>query len=183
MPFIRTNLPQDTSLAHQQGIVEGIHQALVDSIGMPQDELFQRGGTVRARAVLVQPHLQWRGSLRPRGGDRDHHAPRPLRRDEARAVCGHSSQPIRARRRGAARCLRVHARERLLGLVVRRGPVCDEPRAAAGISAIVPQPVPTVLPWPACCSRWWRAVCYTPHAPSIGCRPRVGGPHGGLRKR
>jgi phenylpyruvate tautomerase PptA (4-oxalocrotonate tautomerase family) len=40
MPFIRTNLPQDTSPAHQQGIVEGIHQALVDSIGMPQDELF-----------------------------------------------------------------------------------------------------------------------------------------------
>lgn len=40
MPFIRTNLPQDTSPAQQQGIVEGIHQALVDSIGMPQDELF-----------------------------------------------------------------------------------------------------------------------------------------------
>lgn len=40
MPFIRTNLPQDTSLADQQGIVEGIHQALVDSIGMPADELF-----------------------------------------------------------------------------------------------------------------------------------------------
>nr|WP_315487788.1 tautomerase family protein [uncultured Rhodoferax sp.] len=40
MPFIRTNLPQDTSLADQQGIVEGIHQALVDSIGMPTDELF-----------------------------------------------------------------------------------------------------------------------------------------------
>ncbi len=40
MPFIRTNLPQDTSTAWQQAIVEGIHQALVDSIGMPQDELF-----------------------------------------------------------------------------------------------------------------------------------------------
>lgn len=40
MPFIRTNLPKDTSPAQQQGIVEGIHQALVDSIGMPQDELF-----------------------------------------------------------------------------------------------------------------------------------------------
>lgn len=40
MPFIRTHLPQDTSPAQQQGIVEGIHQALVDSIGMPEDELF-----------------------------------------------------------------------------------------------------------------------------------------------
>lgn len=40
MPFIRTNIPQDTSAAHQQGIVEGIHQALIDSIGMPPDELF-----------------------------------------------------------------------------------------------------------------------------------------------
>jgi phenylpyruvate tautomerase PptA (4-oxalocrotonate tautomerase family) len=40
MPFIRTNLPQDTSPAHQKGIVQGIHQALVDSIGMPPDELF-----------------------------------------------------------------------------------------------------------------------------------------------
>lgn len=40
MPFIRTNLPHDTSAVRQQAIVEGIHQALVDSIGMPQDELF-----------------------------------------------------------------------------------------------------------------------------------------------
>jgi phenylpyruvate tautomerase PptA (4-oxalocrotonate tautomerase family) len=40
MPFIRTNLPQDTSAAQQQAIVDGIHQALVDSIGMPPDELF-----------------------------------------------------------------------------------------------------------------------------------------------
>ena len=47
MPFIRTNLPKDTSLAQQQGIVEGIHQALVDSIGMPDDELFN----------LVKPYL------------------------------------------------------------------------------------------------------------------------------
>ncbi len=40
MPFIRTNLPQDTSPERQRAIVEGIHQALVDSTGMPQDELF-----------------------------------------------------------------------------------------------------------------------------------------------
>ena len=46
MPFIRTNLPQDTSLDRRHGIVQGIHQALVDSIGMPQDELFN----------MVQPY-------------------------------------------------------------------------------------------------------------------------------
>lgn len=40
MPFIRTNVHQDTSPAHRQGIVDGIHQALIDSIGMPEDELF-----------------------------------------------------------------------------------------------------------------------------------------------
>lgn len=40
MPFVRTHLPQDTSAAQQQSIVEGIHQALIDSIGMPSDELF-----------------------------------------------------------------------------------------------------------------------------------------------
>jgi phenylpyruvate tautomerase PptA (4-oxalocrotonate tautomerase family) len=40
MPFVRTNLPIDTSPEQQRSIVQGIHQALVDSIGMPQDELF-----------------------------------------------------------------------------------------------------------------------------------------------
>jgi phenylpyruvate tautomerase PptA (4-oxalocrotonate tautomerase family) len=40
MPFIRTSLHQSTSLEDRQGIVDGIHQALVDSIGMPEDELF-----------------------------------------------------------------------------------------------------------------------------------------------
>ena len=40
MPFIRTNLPLDTSPETQHGIVQGIHDALVESIGMPQDELF-----------------------------------------------------------------------------------------------------------------------------------------------
>ena len=45
MPFIRTSIPQDTTPAQQQGIVDGIHQALVDSIGMPQDELFNMVAT------------------------------------------------------------------------------------------------------------------------------------------
>lgn len=40
MPFIRTSVHQSTSTEHRQGIVEGIHQALVESIGMPEDELF-----------------------------------------------------------------------------------------------------------------------------------------------
>lgn len=40
MPFIRTNVHRDTTAQQRQSIVEGIHRALVDSIGMPQDELF-----------------------------------------------------------------------------------------------------------------------------------------------
>ena len=40
MPFIRTSVHQDTSPRQWQGIVDGIHQALIDSIGMPPDELF-----------------------------------------------------------------------------------------------------------------------------------------------
>lgn len=40
MPFIRTSVHQGTSQQQRQGIVEGIHRALVESIGMPEDELF-----------------------------------------------------------------------------------------------------------------------------------------------
>jgi phenylpyruvate tautomerase PptA (4-oxalocrotonate tautomerase family) len=40
MPFIRTSVHQDTSPQERQRIVESIHRALVDSIGMPEDELF-----------------------------------------------------------------------------------------------------------------------------------------------
>jgi len=40
MPFIHTHVHQDTSQAHREGIVSGIHQALIDAIGMPEDELF-----------------------------------------------------------------------------------------------------------------------------------------------
>lgn len=40
MPFVRTALPQGTDPANKQKIVQGIHDALVESIGMPQDELF-----------------------------------------------------------------------------------------------------------------------------------------------
>ena len=40
MPFIRTNVPHDTPAATRGAIVQGIHQALVDGIGMPPDELF-----------------------------------------------------------------------------------------------------------------------------------------------
>ena len=40
MPFVRTNIPADTSPSQRESIVQGIHQALIDSIGMPPDELF-----------------------------------------------------------------------------------------------------------------------------------------------
>ena len=40
MPFIRTALPHGTEPARKQNIVQGIHDALVEGIGMPKDELF-----------------------------------------------------------------------------------------------------------------------------------------------
>ncbi|UVM48110.1 tautomerase family protein [Pseudomonas sp. B21-015] len=40
MPFVRTAVIKGTGPQQRQRIVDGIHQALVDSIGMPQDELF-----------------------------------------------------------------------------------------------------------------------------------------------
>ncbi len=40
MPFVRTAVARDTSPDHKVKIVQSIHDALVESIGMPQDELF-----------------------------------------------------------------------------------------------------------------------------------------------
>ncbi len=40
MPFIRTLVRQNTPAPRKQAIVMGIHQALIDAIGMPKDELF-----------------------------------------------------------------------------------------------------------------------------------------------
>lgn len=40
MPFVRTAIPQGTDQQSKSSIVQGIHHALVDSIGMPKDELF-----------------------------------------------------------------------------------------------------------------------------------------------
>lgn len=40
MPFIRTAVPKGSSIDTKQAIVDGIHQALVQAIGMPSDELF-----------------------------------------------------------------------------------------------------------------------------------------------
>lgn len=42
MPFIRTSVKVGTSVEIKKKIVMGIHQALVDAIGMPQDELFNQ---------------------------------------------------------------------------------------------------------------------------------------------
>jgi hypothetical protein len=40
MPFVRTYVHKNTSQTLRQLIVEGIHWALVDSIGMPESEMF-----------------------------------------------------------------------------------------------------------------------------------------------
>ena len=40
MPFIRTAVPFGIEPVRKRSVVEGIHDALVDSIGMPKDELF-----------------------------------------------------------------------------------------------------------------------------------------------
>ena len=40
MPFVRTCVHKDTPAAQRQSIVDGIHQARVDSIGKPADEQF-----------------------------------------------------------------------------------------------------------------------------------------------
>ena len=40
MPFIRTAVRQGTDVSQKQLIVESIHDALVQAIGMPEDELF-----------------------------------------------------------------------------------------------------------------------------------------------
>lgn len=40
MPFIRTSVRKGTSKARMHQIVDGVHQALVEAIGMPEDELF-----------------------------------------------------------------------------------------------------------------------------------------------
>lgn len=40
MPFVRTVVPKGTGASRKQNIVQGIHDALVEGIGMPKDELF-----------------------------------------------------------------------------------------------------------------------------------------------
>ena len=40
MPFIRTAVRKGTDARQKQHIVEGIHDALIEAIGMPADELF-----------------------------------------------------------------------------------------------------------------------------------------------
>jgi len=42
MPFIRTSVKKGTSAARKKSIVEAIHQALIDAIHMPPDELFNQ---------------------------------------------------------------------------------------------------------------------------------------------
>jgi len=40
MPFVRTAMPKGTEQSRKLRIVQGIHEALVEGIGMPKDELF-----------------------------------------------------------------------------------------------------------------------------------------------
>ena len=40
MPFVRTAVRRGTDVSQKQLIVESIHNALVQAIGMPEDELF-----------------------------------------------------------------------------------------------------------------------------------------------
>ena len=40
MPFVRTALPKGTEQSQKLRIVQGIHEALIEAIGMPKDELF-----------------------------------------------------------------------------------------------------------------------------------------------
>ena len=76
MPFIRTAVPFGIEPARKRSVVEGIHDALVDSIGMPKDELFNlvseyrdeefffdRGfnGIARSGAVIVVEITMRRG--------------------------------------------------------------------------------------------------------------------------
>ncbi|PYB72980.1 tautomerase family protein [Rhizobium wuzhouense] len=76
MPFVRTALPHGTDAARKRHIVEGIHDALVEGIGMPSDELFNlvseyrdgefffdRGfnGIARSDAVIVVEITMRRG--------------------------------------------------------------------------------------------------------------------------
>ena len=42
MPFIRTSVKRGTSVARKKSIVEAIHQALIEAINMPADELFNQ---------------------------------------------------------------------------------------------------------------------------------------------
>lgn len=41
MPFTRVAVKQGTSPEKKKAIAQGVHQAMVDSIGIPQDDYFQ----------------------------------------------------------------------------------------------------------------------------------------------
>jgi len=41
MPFTRVAVKQGTSTEKKRAIAQGVHQAMVDSIGIPQDDFFQ----------------------------------------------------------------------------------------------------------------------------------------------
>ncbi|MDM7944506.1 MAG: tautomerase family protein [Hydrogenophaga sp.] len=76
MPFVHTHVPRQTPLSGREAIVQAIHQALVEGIGMPQDELFNMvsdyvpgqfafsrsfNGVMRSDAVVVVEITMRRG--------------------------------------------------------------------------------------------------------------------------
>jgi len=63
MPFVRTAVRQGTDASQKQLIVESIHNALVQAIGMPEDELFNLGERVQRQRLPIFAHVQWRCPL------------------------------------------------------------------------------------------------------------------------
>ena len=57
MPFIRTAIPHDSSAEQREAIVRGIHDALVDSIGMPESELFNLLSPYRQDEFFFDRHF------------------------------------------------------------------------------------------------------------------------------
>jgi phenylpyruvate tautomerase PptA (4-oxalocrotonate tautomerase family) len=69
MPFVRTAVRQGTDASQKQLIVESIHNALVQAIGMPEDELFNLVSEYnasdflyRARSTVLPARITWSSS-------------------------------------------------------------------------------------------------------------------------
>ena len=131
MPFVRTAVRQGTDASQKQLIVESIHCALVQAIGMPEDELFNLVSEYNAsdflysrtfNGVARSDHLVVVEITMRRGRSDAMKKASSLRRDR--------SQPGEARRYLVEGRVHLHARERLFGLVRGQWAVRHGPRAA-----------------------------------------------------